>query len=193
MDADIANKDDFEKMQSIILKERELLTHKQNLKNYKILKDALKGKARIPVVVTSNGSTMEKFFAKEFGIKLKITTPRQFAKKIGVFVIGTPYIGIVPYFGVAELLSMSNNMFYNKEVAEKEAFNIIVNASSLPYEIVCRLIDFGALKDASLECRGKTRQDWEDCHQMTQDNIQFITDYHFQKCRDKDMPPAELW
>ena len=195
MDADIANKDDFEKMQSIILKEREQLTHKQNLKNYKILKDALKskGKADVPIVVASNGSTMENFFAEELGIKLKIITPRQFTNKIGVIVIGTPYIGIVPYFGVAELLSMPYNMFYNKEVAEKEAFNIIVNASSLPYEMVCRLIDIGALKDASLECRGKTRQDWEDCHQMTQDNIQFITDYHFQKCRDKDMPSAELW
>lgn len=195
MDADLANKSDFEKMQGIILEERERLTHKQAIKNYKILRDALKskGKADVPIVVASNGITMEHFFAEELGIKLKITTPRQFANKIGVIVIGTPYIGIIPYFGVAELLAMPNNMFYNKEVAEKEGFNIIVNASSLPYEMVCRLIDIGALKDAALECRGKARQDWEDSHKMTQDNIQFITDYHFQKCRDKDMPPAELW
>lgn len=194
MEADIANKSDFEKMQSIILEERERLTHKQTIKYYKILKKALRGKiANPPIVVASNSTTMEHFFAKELGIKLKITTPLRFANKIGVIVIGTPYIGIVPYFGVAELLAMPNNMFYNKEIAEKEGFNIIVNASSLPYEMVCRLIDIGALKDAALEIIDNSRQDWEDCHKMTQDNIQFITDYHFQKCRDKDMPPAELW
>lgn len=75
----------------------------------------------------------------------------------------------------------------------QEAFNVIVNAASLPYEMVCCLIDIGALKDAALEVMDSTCQDWEDSHKMTQDNIQFITDYHFQKCKDKDMPPAELW
>ena len=59
--------------------------------------------------------------------------------------------------------------------------------------MACRLIDIGALKDAALEIIDNSRQDWEDSHKMTQDNIQFITDYHFQKCRDKDMPPGELW
>lgn len=194
MEANIAIKNDFEKMQGIILEERERLTHKQAIKNYKILKDALKGKvANPPIVIASNGTTMEHFFAKELGIKLRIITPPQFANKLGVIVIGTPYVGIVPYFGVAELLAMPNNMFYNKEVAEKEAFNVIVNAANLPYEMVCCLIDIGALKDAALEIMDSTCQDWEDSHKMTQDNIQFITDYHFQKCRDKDMPPTELW
>ncbi len=193
MTPDIKSKSDLEKMLNLVLEERNLRNHKQSIANYNILKNALKGIADNPIIVASNGKTMENFFAKELGIKLKIMTPPQFANKLGVIVIGTPYIGIVPYFGVADLLAMPNNDFYNKDVAEKRAFDIITNASSLPYEMVCRLIDIGALKDAALETPGDTRQDWEEGHKLTQDNIQFITDYHFQKCRDKDMPPTELW
>lgn len=195
MDTGLDSKSDFEKMQGIILKEREHLTHKQAIKDYKILKKGLKGKAVNPIVIVKDDELMRKFFKDVLGLNLKTnyTVPKKLANKKGIAIIGTPYMGIAPYYGIADLLAIPNNPYYDEELAKKEAFNIIVNAASLPYEMVCRLIDIGVLKDAALEIIDSTRQVWEDSHQMTQDNIQFITDYHFQKCRDKDMPSAELW
>lgn len=193
MAPEITNKSDMEKIQTMILSERDALTHKRAIKYYNLLKKEIKGKAILPIVIASNAETAEQYFAKELGIKINIETPRQFVNKTGLFVIGTPYIGIVPYFGVADLVDLPNNSFYNKKTAEERAYDIITNATSLPYEMVCRLIEVGALKDAALEPNGNTQQDWEVSHNMTQENIQFITDYHFQKCRDKDMPSEELW
>lgn len=195
MDTDLANKSDFEKMQGIILEERDRLTHKQTIQNYKMLKKGLKGKAANPIVIVKDDELMRKFFKDALGLNLKAnyTVPKELANKKGIVIIGTPYIGIAPYYGIADLLAIPNNPYYNEELAKKRGFDIIVNAASLPYEMACRLIDIGALKDAALEIIDNSRQDWEDSHKMTQDNIQFITDYHFQKCRDKDMPPGELW
>ena len=94
----------------------------------------------------------------------------------------TPKQGISVVRNYCECIASPDNPYYNKEMAEKNAFNFLTNNQLIPYELACELLDRGYLKDAALN----NTQGLEHGKELVRKNARFILDYFFNRCREKD-------
>ena len=95
----------------------------------------------------------------------------------------TPKQGISVVRNYCECIASPDNPYYNKEMAEKNAFNFLTNSRLIPYETACELLDRGYLKDAALN----STQGLEHGKELVRKNGRFMLDYFFYKCREKDL------
>ena len=91
--------------------------------------------------------------------------------------------GISVVRNYCDCIASPDNPYYNKEKAEKNAFNFLTNSRLIPYETACELLDRGYLKDAALN----STQGLEHGKELARKNAQFMLDYFFYKCREKDL------
>lgn len=176
-----------EKMQEDINKEKDEKQHKQELRNYELIKKS--GYAHKFVFLKDNDDLLN--FYKKAGYKIKkgLTMPQPNAK--GIIVSGSPYIGNQLTYDFAHCIYDKENPFYNSDKAEEDAFDIISGCGNpFPYELVCYLIDKHMLPDANAFNHSFPK---EEGIRITQDNLQFLADYHLRGRRDKDLSPKELW
>lgn len=99
-----------------------------------------------------------------------------------VMITATEENGLCILHNFCDCISSPDNMYYNKENAEKYAIYILTDRNSVPYEICCRLLDNGYLKDAGL----RSTKGEEYGRKFVKDNALFIADYFFNCCREKD-------
>ena len=89
-----------------------------------------------------------------------------------------------------ELYLMLNNdsVAYNlwHDSAEKYALNFLIDPIVAPYEICCMLSDRGYLDDACLLESHVSEQDKMSDKLFVKNNAQFLLDYFFKCCREKD-------
>ena len=109
----------------------------------------------------------------------------------GIMVSGSPYNGLNLTVGIAHCIYSDANPYYNKERASQDALNLITgNVPGIPYELVNRLVEHGMLPDVNVFT---SKYVGETGLRMTQDNLQFLADYHLMACKEKDVAPEELW
>lgn len=85
-----------------------------------------------------------------------------------------------------DCISSPDNPYYNKENAEKYALNFLIDPIVAPYEICCMLSDRGYLDDACLLESHVSEQDKMSDKLFVKNNAQFLLDYFFKCCREKD-------
>lgn len=95
----------------------------------------------------------------------------------------TPKRGISVVRNYCECIASPDNPYYNKEKAEKNAYNFLTNSKLIPYELACELFDRGYLKDAALN----STKGLEHGKELARKNARFMLDYFFYKCREKDL------
>ena len=95
----------------------------------------------------------------------------------------TPKQGISVVRNYCECIASPDNPYYNKEKAEKNAFNFLTNRQLIPYETACELLDRGYLKDAALN----STKGLEYGKELVRKNGRFMLDYFFNMCREKDL------
>lgn len=101
----------------------------------------------------------------------------------GIILMASPKSGLHMQFKLCECIKSPENPFYNQTKAEKEAISFIVNPNVIPYDLSCILQGKGMLPDASLNSlKGK-----EHAKEFIKKNAQFLTDYFYHRCREKDM------
>ena len=170
-----------------ISEERDRLNHKQQLKDYQLLKDSGYG-ARF-IFAESLGQAKE--FVESIGYKRldEVKFPPKCEK--GVIIYGSPYTGISIAINIAPCIKCDINPFYDAERAEAQCFDIICGrGNAFPYEIVCQLIAGGMLPDANMFTSKYTKEIGK---RITQENLQFLADYYLRGRMDKDLSPVELW
>ena len=91
--------------------------------------------------------------------------------------------GISVVRNYCECIASPDNPYYNKEKAEKNAFNFLTNSRLIPYETACELLDSGYLKDAALN----STKGLEHGKELARKNARFMLDYFFNRCREKDL------
>lgn len=91
--------------------------------------------------------------------------------------------GISVVRNYCECIASPDNPYYNKEKAEKNAFNFLTNRQLIPYETACELLDRGYLKDAALN----STKGLEYGKELVRKNGRFMLDYFFIMCREKDL------
>ena len=95
----------------------------------------------------------------------------------------TPNQGLSIVRNYCECIASPDNPYYNKEKADKNAFNFLTNSQLIPYETACELLDRGYLKDAALN----STKGLEYGKELLRKNARFMLDYFFIKCREKDL------
>lgn len=101
----------------------------------------------------------------------------------GMILMVSPQSGLHIQFQLCECIQSSENPFYDQKVAEEKAISFIVNPNVIPYDLSCILQDKGMLPDASLKSlKGK-----EHAKEFMKKNAQFLTDYFYHRCREKDL------
>lgn len=100
----------------------------------------------------------------------------------GIIIMASPQSGLHMQIQLCECIKSSENPFYDQKVAEEEAISFMVNPDVIPYDLSCILQDNGMLPDASLKSlKGK-----EHAKEFIRKNAQFLTDYFYHRCREKD-------
>lgn len=100
----------------------------------------------------------------------------------GIILMASPHSGLHMQFQLCECIKSPENPFYDQTKAEKEAISFIVNPNVIPYDLSCILQDKGMLPDASLNSlKGK-----EHAKEFIRKNAQFLSDYFYHRCREKD-------
>lgn len=100
----------------------------------------------------------------------------------GIILMASPQSGLQIQVQLCECIKSSQNSFYDQKEAEEEAISFMVSPNVIPYDLSCILQDKGMLPDASLKSlKGK-----EHAKKFIQKNAQFLTDYFFHRCREKD-------
>lgn len=176
-----------ENIKEDIIKEKDERLHKQELLSYELMKKT--GNAHKLVFFKDNDALLA--FYKKAGYRMKkgLTTPIPDAK--GIIVSGSPYTGLQLTYECAHCICAKDNPFYDSVKAEEEAFDIISGCNnSFPYETVCYLIDQHMLPDANVFGHYFPQ---EEGIRITQENLQFLADYHLRGRRDKDLSPKGLW
>lgn len=101
----------------------------------------------------------------------------------GVLLMASPLTGLHIQSDMIECLKSPDNLFYDKAEAEEDAIAFIANPDVVPYELSCLMQDQGMLADA----RTNSLKGPEYGCRFLQANARFLTDYYFNRCREKDM------
>lgn len=178
-----ANDKDFQKQ----LKEnKDRYSHKQALADYKLLKE--KGYGEKFVFLEDKEALLDFLKGIGYTVRPNLNFPEDAPK--GIIVCGSPYTGVNVTLGLAQCISSKNNPYYDTTKADEQCFNIISGyGNAFPYELVCRLIDNGMLPDANVFASQYVKEKGL-C--ITQENLQFLADYHLMGRKDKDLSPKEL-
>ena len=108
--------------------------------------------------------------------------------KKGIILTASPVTGIHIQYQLCECIKSPDNSFYNQEDAEANAFMFVVNPDVIPYELSCVLQDHGMLPDANINStEGK-----EHGKAFLHKNAHFLTDYFYNRCREKDFTDKDL-
>lgn len=100
----------------------------------------------------------------------------------GIILMASPLSGLQIQVQLCECIKSYENPFYDQKIAEEEAISFMVSSNVVPYDLSCILQDKGMLPDASLKSlKGK-----EHAKEFIRKNAQFLTDYFFHRCREKD-------
>lgn len=100
----------------------------------------------------------------------------------GLVLMVSPHTGIHIQMRLCECISSPDNKFYDQGEARKKAALFMLNPEVIPYDLSCALQDADMLPDACLnsvqgEAYGR---------EVIKKNARFLTDYFFEKCREKD-------
>lgn len=173
--------------QKAIREQRDIINHKQTIKDYNLLKDNGYGSR---FIFAESFADVKEFLESIGYDKLKNAHFQKPAEE-GIIIYGSPYTGINLAINIAQCISSPDNPFYDAEKAADRSFDIICGrGDAFPYEIVCSLIAGHMLPDANMftskyaKALGK---------QVTQENLLFLADYYLKGRLDKDVSPAELW
>ena len=176
-----------EKTQEVINEEKDRKQHKQELLNYEIVKKA--GYAHKLAFLKDDNELLALYKKAGYKIAKGFTNPQPNAKAI--ILSGSPYTGNQLTYELAHCICDKGNPFYDSVKAEKDAFDIISGCiNAFPYETVCLLIDHHMIPDANVFGKSFPK---DEGIRITQENLQFLADYHLRGRRDKDLSPKELW
>lgn len=165
---------------------RDGFSHKLAVKDYNLLKEKGYG-ARL--IFANNIGDVKEFF-ESIGYKSKLPL-NQLKDCKDIIIYGTPYTGISLAVNTAACICSPDNPFYDQAIAEENCFNMICsNGGAFPYEIACMLLNSGMLPDANV-FTSKYIKDFG--REVTQENMQFLIDYHTMGRQDKDLSPQDLW
>lgn len=106
-----------------------------------------------------------------------------------IMLTATPTYGITFHNGCTENIKSPDNPFYDPKSDGEKALPLITNPNIINYQSSCILQDKGMLADA----RMKNEKNPEAGHKLVQENMDFLRDFVFHKCREKDFDnDAEL-
>lgn len=136
-----------------------------------------------PYVILKSQDALKDFLTAKMGFTLEkgVEIPRV-DEKTGCMATATPNAGMQILNAGIPCIKSPENPFYDEQKARKNGLMLYANPEALPYELCCYLQDKGMLTDAGLNSlKGK-----EYGRSFLQQNRNFITDYFFRKCREKD-------
>ncbi|HRM56953.1 MAG TPA: DUF3843 family protein [Prevotella sp.] len=175
------------KMKEVIDKEKDEKLHKQMLLDYELVKKS--GYAHKLAFLKDDNELLALYKKAGYKIAKGFTSPQPNAKAI--ILSGSPYTGNQLTYELAHCICDKDNPFYDSIKAEKDAFDIISGCgNAFPYETVCHLIDHHMIPDANVFGKSFPK---DEGIRITQENLQFLADYHLRGRRDKDLSPTELW
>ncbi len=148
----------------------------------KVYKDFIKATKGKQFMFFKDVDEMVSFIEKK--IKYKKTSDLDFST-LGdglVMLSATPKNGLCFMKNLCDCVASPDNPYYNQEQAEKKAMGLLTDKNSIPYEMSCYLLDNGCLKDAGLN----SILGAEHGRELVRKNAQFLMDYFFNKCREKD-------
>ena len=171
-----------------VKEEKDKFFHTNDIRNYSLIKNT--GNAHKILFLKSNQELLALYHSAGYKMAPGLDFPD--TDEDGVVVSGSPYTGMNMAYHIAYCIYSKKNPFYNPAKAEDGAIDIITgNGHVFPYEIVCHLIDKHMLPDANIF--PKIYDNKELAIRITQENLQFLADYHLIGRRDKDLSPKELW
>lgn len=174
-------------MKDDIKRNKDKYLHKKEIDNYQLLKKS--GNAHKILILKDQDELIKLYESAGYKMAKGLKLPEPNAK--GIIVSGSPYTGLMLTFHMAHCISSKDNPFYDPIKAEEDAIDIITGAcDAFSYEAVCQLIDQHLLADANIFSH---KYDTKEGIRITQENLQFLADYHLRKRRDKDLSPEELW
>lgn len=174
-------------MKEVIDKEKDEKLHKQMLLDYELVKKS--GYAHKLAFLKDDNELLALYKKAGYKIAKGFTSPQPNAKAI--ILSGSPYTGNQLTYEFAHCICDKDNPFYDSIKAEKDAFDIISGCgNAFPYETVCHLIDHHMIPDANVFGKSFPK---DEGIRITQENLQFLADYHLRGRRDKDLSPTELW
>lgn len=165
---------------------------KRNLTNEKLaFQDFMKANEGKFFVFCRNKRELSNFLSKKMGYKNAPGVKLPAIGREGAVLMATPQTGLHIQLELTECICSPDNPFYQKEEAKELAFLFFINPEVIPYELSCLLQDKGMLPDAGLNSLlGR-----EHGQQLLQSNARFLTDYFFQRYREKDYddPLLKKW
>lgn len=174
-------------MKDDIKRNKDKYLHKKEIDNYQLLKKS--GNAHKILILKDQDELIKLYESAGYKMAKGLKLPEPNAK--GIIVSGSPYTGLMLTFHMAHCISSKDYPFYDPIKAEEDAIDIITGAcDAFSYEAVCQLIDQHLLADANIFSH---KYDTKEGIRITQENLQFLADYHLRKRRDKDLSPEELW
>ena len=156
-----------------------LLSGKNEEKTFKDFIKATKGKR---IVFFKDTKEMIQFIEKK--VKYKNTLDFDFSSlgDDSIMLSATREKGLCFMNNLCECVASPDNPYYNQEKAQKHTIYLLTYKDSIPYEVACYLLDSGYLKDAGLN----SLLGAEHGRELVSKNAQFIMDYFFKNCREKD-------
>lgn len=130
---------------------------------------------------------VEKFFSEKLKYDNKAPElPKEYNE--GCVMFATPEEGLSLQPHIFYCIKSADNPAYDAEKAKKDALAYCVNPQLVPYPISCILREKGMLPEAML-----TSPNGDEYNKaFFKEYGQFITDYFFRRCKEKDFTDAEL-
>lgn len=143
----------------------------------------MKASGRKHFVFLHNTEELYDFFTRKMKYDIPEGLKLPEIEATGGVLIASPLSGMHIQKVMIECLKSPDNPFYDKAKAEKDAIAFIANPDVVPYELSCLMLDQGMLADARLN----SLKGSEYGCRFVQANARFLTDYYFNRCREKDL------
>lgn len=149
--------------------------------NEKIFKDYLAATGGKLFTFFTKKEDIVKFFVDKLKYENKAPElPKEYNE--GCVMFATPEEGLNLQPHIFYCIKSEDNPTYDVEKAKKDALAYCVNPQLVPYEISCILREKGMLPEAMLTSPNSEEYNVE----FFREYGQFITDYFFRRCKDKD-------
>ena len=147
--------------------------------------DFIKASKGKHLVFLKNKKALQQFLTKKIQYENAPNVHLPIGNNDNIMLTASPTGGLCFITSLNDCVASPDNPFYDQEAAEQKAIKLLVDPNFIPYEISCYLIDKGYLKDAGLN----STLGPEHGRALVQKNAQFMLDYFFKRCRDKDYTP----
>lgn len=169
-----------ERMKDVVKERKDEIEKSHEKEAFKYFMKASGGKHFVFLRTTEE---LYDFFTRKMKYNISEGLKLPEVKAPGMVLMASPLTGLHIQNDMVKCIKSPDSPFYDKAEAEEDAISFMANPNTVTYELSCLMQDQGMLADARLN----SLKGPEYGCRFVQANARFLTDYYFNRCREKDL------